>query len=143
MERFYETEGYEAGSNVLRMVGYFSLVGLLRVHTLVGDYGGALAALAPIHPFQRTHLFTPKIAGASHPVRRGIVSCLQKTRRRLSPQAVPNHCSTTPWARGLNLAQHVCTAECLVFHPQSEDTHRLQKFQPRQACAGRSCDASG
>ena len=64
MERFYETEGYEAGSNVLRMVGYFSLVGLLRVHTLVGDYGGALAALAPIHPFQRTHLFTPKIAGA-------------------------------------------------------------------------------
>ena len=69
MERFYETEGYEAGSNVLRMVGYFSLVGLLRVHTLVGDYGGALAALAPIHPFQRTHLFTPKIAGAPQWVR--------------------------------------------------------------------------
>ena len=64
MERFYETEGYESGSNVLRMVGYFALVGLLRVHTLVGDYGGALAALAPIHPFQRAHLFTPKIAGA-------------------------------------------------------------------------------
>jgi hypothetical protein len=64
MERFYESEGYEAGSNVLRMVGYFALVGLLRVHTLVGDYGGALAALAPIHPFQRAHLFTPKLAGA-------------------------------------------------------------------------------
>ncbi|KAK9832045.1 hypothetical protein WJX81_001814 [Elliptochloris bilobata] len=65
MERFYETEGYEAGSNVLRMVGYFALVGLLRVHTLVGDYGGALEALAPIHPFQRAHLFTPKIAGCN------------------------------------------------------------------------------
>ena len=46
------------------MVGYFSLVGLLRVHTLVGDYQGALKALGAIHPFQRSHLFTPKIASA-------------------------------------------------------------------------------
>jgi translation initiation factor 3 subunit L len=66
MERFYKTEGYESGSNVLRMVGYFSLVGLLRVHTLVGDYHGALKALAVIHPFQRTNLYTPKIAGETH-----------------------------------------------------------------------------
>ena len=44
------------------MVGYFSLVGLLRVHTLVGDYYGALKALGVIHPFQRSNLFTPKIA---------------------------------------------------------------------------------
>lgn len=29
-------------SNVLRMLGYFSLVGLQRVHALVGDYHGAL-----------------------------------------------------------------------------------------------------
>lgn len=49
---------------MLRMVGYFSLVGLLRVHTLVGDYHGALKALAVVHPFQRTNLYTPKIAGA-------------------------------------------------------------------------------
>lgn len=61
-ERFYTTEGYDQGTNVLRMVGYFSLVGLLRVHTLVGDYHGALKALGAIHPFQRSHLFTPKIA---------------------------------------------------------------------------------
>ena len=47
---------------MLRMVGYFSLVGLLRVHTLVGDYYGALKALGAIHPFQRSNLFTPKIA---------------------------------------------------------------------------------
>lgn len=64
-ERFYKIEGYDSGSNVLRMVGYFSLVGLLRVHTLVGDYHGALKALAVIHPFQRTNLYTPKIAGAA------------------------------------------------------------------------------
>ena len=47
---------------MLRIVGYFSLVGLLRVHTLVGDYHGALKALGVINPFQRNHLFTPKIA---------------------------------------------------------------------------------
>lgn len=47
------------------MVGYFSLVGLLRVHTLVGDYYGALKALGAIHPFQRSNLFTPKIASES------------------------------------------------------------------------------
>ena len=63
-ERFYASEGYDGGSNVLRMIGYFSLTGLLRVHTLVGDYGGALASLAVVHPFQRSNLFTPKIAGA-------------------------------------------------------------------------------
>ena len=51
---------------MLRMVGYFSLVGLLRVHTLVGDYYGALKALGAIHPFQRSNLFTPKIA-SEHP----------------------------------------------------------------------------
>ena len=61
-EHFYTTEGYEQGTNVLRIVGYFSLVGLLRVHTLVGDYHGALKALGVINPFQRSHLFTPKIA---------------------------------------------------------------------------------
>ena len=35
------------GSNALRMVGYFALVGLCRAHCLVGDYEGALAALGP------------------------------------------------------------------------------------------------
>ena len=63
-ERFYKSEGYDAGTNVLRMVGYFSLTGLLRVHTLVGDYAGALRALGAVHPFQRANLFAPKIAGA-------------------------------------------------------------------------------
>jgi hypothetical protein len=64
VERFYESEGYDPhSSNVLRMVGYFSLVGLLRVHSLIGDYSGALTALHPINPFKTVKLFTPKIAG--------------------------------------------------------------------------------
>ncbi len=53
------SEGYAAGqSNVLRMLGYFSLPGLLRVHSLIGDYqtGGApLAAYLPAFWCNRIH----------------------------------------------------------------------------------------
>ena len=39
IQRLYKTDGYDVHStNVLRMLGYFGLVGLLRVHTLIGDY---------------------------------------------------------------------------------------------------------
>ena len=65
-ERFYDAEGYDPRtSNVLRMLGYFSLVGLSRVHGLIGDYYTSLQALHPINPFQRKHLFAPKVAGVS------------------------------------------------------------------------------
>ena len=37
-----------ASSNVLRMLGYFALPGLLRVHCLLGDYHSALVRAAPI-----------------------------------------------------------------------------------------------
>ena len=48
-ERFAETEGYNPReSNVLRMLGYFSLIGLQRVHTLTGDYHGAMKVGAPL-----------------------------------------------------------------------------------------------
>ncbi len=41
--RLYQLEGYyPQSSNVLRMLGYFSLAGLARVHCLVGDYVTAL-----------------------------------------------------------------------------------------------------
>lgn len=64
--KFYETEGYEGhSSNVLRTIGYFSLVGLLRVHCLLGEYETALRALGPINPFQTAYLLTPKVAGAN------------------------------------------------------------------------------
>lgn len=52
-------------SNVLRMIGYFSLIGLLRVHTLIGDYQGALKAVYPINPNESSGLFSPKIAGCN------------------------------------------------------------------------------
>ncbi|KAK9803817.1 hypothetical protein WJX73_002987 [Symbiochloris irregularis] len=66
LENFHESEGYEERrSNVPRMMGYFSLVGLLRVHTLIGDYHAALKALGPIHPFQKTKLYACKIAGCN------------------------------------------------------------------------------
>ena len=85
-ERFYETEGYEERqSNVLRMVGYFSLVGLLRLHSLIGDYHGALKALGPIHPFQTKSLYTPKIAGEAIPALFQLQGTLQVFGADMSP----------------------------------------------------------
>ncbi|CAI5464155.1 unnamed protein product [Closterium sp. Yama58-4] len=49
---FLATEGYDmtgaGGSNVERVLGYLSLVGLLRVHCLLGDYHTGLVKLSPI-----------------------------------------------------------------------------------------------
>mmetsp|Transcript_32450 Transcript_32450/g.39280 ORF Transcript_32450/g.39280 Transcript_32450/m.39280 type:complete len:525 (-) Transcript_32450:495-2069(-) len=48
-EVFSQNEGYDYNSsNVLRLLGYYSMVGLLRVHTLIGDYHSALKAIDPI-----------------------------------------------------------------------------------------------
>jgi translation initiation factor 3 subunit L len=49
------SEGYYPGnakSNVLPMLGYFALVGLERVHVLLGDYRAGLQSLAPINPLE-------------------------------------------------------------------------------------------
>ncbi|GLC72487.1 hypothetical protein PLESTF_001252900 [Pleodorina starrii] len=63
--RLCELKGYyPQSSNVLRMLGYFSLTGLMRVHCLVGDYYTALKAVYPLNLHERTHLFTPCILGA-------------------------------------------------------------------------------
>mmetsp|Transcript_35179 Transcript_35179/g.89048 ORF Transcript_35179/g.89048 Transcript_35179/m.89048 type:complete len:519 (-) Transcript_35179:279-1835(-) len=64
--RFNSVDGYYPNtSNVLRMLGYFSLVGLLRVHALIGDYQAGLKAMYPLNVNEpQRHLFTPKIAGA-------------------------------------------------------------------------------
>lgn len=50
LEQFTATDGYDysGGSNVLKVLGYFSLVGLLRVHCLLGDYRTGLKCLEPI-----------------------------------------------------------------------------------------------
>ncbi|KAL2918706.1 hypothetical protein HK105_201540 [Polyrhizophydium stewartii] len=46
--------GGELGSKPLyRMLGYFSLVGLLRVHCLLGDYALALSTMENVEPGQR------------------------------------------------------------------------------------------
>ena len=63
-KRFFEAEGYDPRtSNVLRMLGYFSLVGLSRVHGLIGDFYTSLQALHPINPFLKKNLYTSKVAG--------------------------------------------------------------------------------
>jgi translation initiation factor 3 subunit L len=65
-EALYASEGYSpAASNVLRMLGYFSLIGLARVHCVLGDHAAALRALAPLNPFDRRGLFATKIAMAA------------------------------------------------------------------------------
>jgi len=46
-EKSNSTESY-ANNQVYKMLGYFSLVGLLRVHCLLGDYYLALKVIAPI-----------------------------------------------------------------------------------------------
>ncbi len=59
------TNGFnQSQSNVLRMLGYFSLVGLQRVHALVGDYNGAMKAIVPLNLFETKTLVTQNIVGA-------------------------------------------------------------------------------
>lgn len=50
LEQFTANDGYDydGGSNVLKVLGYFSMVGLLRVHCLLGDYQTGLKCLQPI-----------------------------------------------------------------------------------------------
>jgi len=65
-QSLYASEGYSlTSSNVLRMLGYFSLIGLLRVHCTLGNHEEGLRALAPINPHVRAGLFATKIPMAS------------------------------------------------------------------------------
>lgn len=66
VEALYSSEGYTStSSNVRRMLGYFSLIGLLRVHCVLGDHVAGLRALAPLNPFHRKGLFATKIPMAA------------------------------------------------------------------------------
>jgi len=62
-ESFTATQGYGKGSNVLKNLGYYSLLGLLRMHCLTGNYWGALKSIEAINLLQPGHL--RKIIGAS------------------------------------------------------------------------------
>ena len=57
-----ETEGYVEGSgrgsNVLKVLGYFARVGLLRVHCILGDYFGGLQAMEPLDLHNKSGLYT-------------------------------------------------------------------------------------
>jgi translation initiation factor 3 subunit L len=61
---FSEQEGYDYNSsNVLRTLGYFSLIGASKIHILLGDYETALRVLDPIQ-LDKPGIFS-KVAGAS------------------------------------------------------------------------------
>jgi translation initiation factor 3 subunit L len=63
VEAFAEKEGYDYNqSNVLRTLGYFSLIGLHRIHVLLGDYTTALQVLDPID-LDKPGMFS-KVAGS-------------------------------------------------------------------------------
>jgi translation initiation factor 3 subunit L len=56
-----ETEGYDSsgrGSNVLKVLGYFARIGLLRVHCILGDYYGGLQAMEPMDLQNKGGLYT-------------------------------------------------------------------------------------
>ncbi|WZN66006.1 subunit L of translation initiation factor 3 [Chloropicon roscoffensis] len=58
-----ETEGYVesgkgGGSNVLKVLGYFARIGLLRVHCILGDYHGGLQAMEPLDLHNKQGLYT-------------------------------------------------------------------------------------
>ncbi|KAI3922258.1 hypothetical protein MKX01_005947 [Papaver californicum] len=60
---------YPGGSNVLKVLGYFSMVGLLRVHCLLGDYHTGLKCIQPIDISQSgvyTHVIGSHIATVYH-----------------------------------------------------------------------------
>lgn len=64
-EALFAGESYDLPSNVLVMLGYFSLIGLLRVHAVLGDFAEGMRAMQPLNPFVRRHLFATKIAMAN------------------------------------------------------------------------------
>ncbi|KAI3975777.1 hypothetical protein MKX01_023203 [Papaver californicum] len=60
---------YTGGSSVLKVLGYFSMVGLLRVHCLLGDYHTGLKCIQPIDISQSgvyTHVIGSHIAIVYH-----------------------------------------------------------------------------
>ena len=64
-KRLFETAGFIPPSNVRRMLGYFSLVGLCRLNEVTGDHEGALRALSPLNPYNRQYLYTTVIPMAN------------------------------------------------------------------------------
>lgn len=61
-QKLFETDFISKNeSNVLPVLGYFSLVGLSRYMCLLGQYEDCLKALAPLNPFNKQFLYTLKV----------------------------------------------------------------------------------
>lgn len=61
-QKLFETDVISTSeSNVLPVLGYFSLVGLSRYLCLLGQYEDSLKALAPLNPFNKQFLYTLKV----------------------------------------------------------------------------------
>lgn len=61
-QKLFETDVISSNeSNVLPVLGYFSLVGLSRYLCLMGQYEDCLKALAPLNPFNKQFLYTLKV----------------------------------------------------------------------------------
>ena len=64
-KQIFETGGFVGPSNVRRMLGYFSLIGLCRFHSVMGRHEEALRALSPLNPYNRQYLYTTVIPMAN------------------------------------------------------------------------------
>lgn len=53
-----EAAGQYGATPLYRMLGYFSLIGLLRVHTLLGDFTLALKVIQNIELSQKVRIFS-------------------------------------------------------------------------------------
>lgn len=66
-QRLFETDVVSTSeSNVLPVLGYFSLVGLSRYLCLMGSYEECLKAMAPLNPFNKQYLYTLKVRYHTH-----------------------------------------------------------------------------
>ena len=87
-----ETENYTAHtatSNVLPVLGYLALVGLLRMHTLLGDYHGGLQAVKALN-LDHANTFVSKIARCHISAHYHTGFCLMMLRRYRESTSVVN-----------------------------------------------------
>lgn len=130
-----DTVAGEFGSNPFyKMLGYFSLVGLLRVHVLLGDYYQAIKVLDPIEinkKNQYSHIPACKIStsyyvGFSYLMMRrysdairtfsSILLYIQRTKQLYSARSYQNDQINKQTDQMFHLL-----AICLVLHPQNID----------------------
>lgn len=129
-----EVAGEFGGHSFYKMLGYFSLVGLLRVHSLLGDYYQAIKVLEPIELHKKspyTHIPACQISTAyyvgfaymmmrrySDAIRTfsSILLYIQRTKQLYSSRSYQNDQINKQTDQMYHLL-----AICLVLHPQYID----------------------